>query len=204
KTVDTLNGGNPRLYAADIPMSNAASAITNLTLSWQSGNSGGNAIIFAVSGGSGGLPLAGDDFNANTEAAALILQQWYNGGGLYDTTGWWNAANCLEAVENVIVADNGGPYLSVLTNTFNRNSAGNFLNSYYDDEGWWANTWIRAFDLTGNTNFLGMAKTIFADMVTGWDTTNSVCPGGVWWNKTHTYKNAIPNALFLLTGIRLH
>src|SRR5205085_11600150 len=77
KTVNSLNGGNPRLYAADIALSNAASAITNLTLSWQSGNSAGNAVIFAVSGGSASLPLAGDDFNANTEAAALILQQWY-------------------------------------------------------------------------------------------------------------------------------
>src|SRR5205807_4352713 len=137
-TVNTLNGGNPRLYAADILVSNASSAITNLTLSWQSDSSGGNAVIFAVSGGSSALPLAGDDFNANTEAAASILQQWYNGSGLYDTTGWWNAANCLEAVENAIFANNDRQYLSVLTNTFNLNSSGSFLNSYYDDEGWWA------------------------------------------------------------------
>jgi predicted alpha-1,6-mannanase (GH76 family) len=204
KTANQLNAGNPRLYAADIPVSNATSAITNLTLSWQSGNNGGNAVVFAVSGGSSSLPLAGDDFNANTEAAALILQQWYNGSGLYDTTGWWNAANCLEAIENVIVANNGRQYLNVLTNTFNLNSAGNFLNSYYDDEGWWANAWVRAYDLTGNTNFLGMAKTIFADMVIGWDSTNTLCPGGVWWSKARTYKNAIPNELFLLAAIRLH
>lgn len=203
-TVNSLNSGNPRLYAADIALSNVSSPVTNIALTWQSGSSGANAVILAVSGGSSTALPAADDFNANTEAAATILQQWYNLSGLYDTTGWWNAANCLEAIENVIFANNDRQYLAVLTNTFNRNSGGNFLNSYYDDEGWWANAWIRAYDLTGNPAFLNMAKTIFNDLLTGWDTTNTLCPGGVWWNKTHTYKNAIPNELFLLAAIRLH
>lgn len=201
KTVNSVNGNNPRLYAADVPLLNISSPITNITLSFLSGSSSANAVVFAVSGGLSILPLAGDDFNASTEAAATILQQWYNGNGLYDTTGWWNAANCLEAIENVIFANNDLQYLNILTNTFSRNAGGNFLNNYYDDEGWWANAWIRAYDLTGNTNFLSMAKTIFADLLTGWDTT---CNGGIWWSKDRTYKNAIANELFLLTAIRLH
>jgi predicted alpha-1,6-mannanase (GH76 family) len=204
KTVDTINANNPRLYAADVPLVNTSSPITNIVLSFQTASTTADAVIFAISGGSSSLPLAADDFNANSEAAALILQQWYNGSGLYDTTGWWNAANCLEAVENVIFANHDVQYLTVLTNTFNRNSGGNFLNDYYDDEGWWANAWIRAYDLTGNTNFLKMAKTIFTDMVNGWDSTNAVCPGGVFWRKERDYKNAIPNELFLLAAIRLH
>ncbi len=146
----------------------------------------------------------GDDFNANSATAATVLQQWYNSSGLYNSTGWWNAANCLEALENVIAANNATQYLTVLSNTYSLNSSGNFLNSYYDDEGWWANAWIRAYDLTGNTKFLNMAKTIFADMVGGWDNSATNCGGGVWWNKSRTYKNAIPNELFLLAAIRLH
>ena len=35
-----------------------------------------------------GAVAPGDDFNANTEAAVSTLQQWYNSGGLWDTTGW--------------------------------------------------------------------------------------------------------------------
>jgi predicted alpha-1,6-mannanase (GH76 family) len=201
KTVNSINGNNPRLYAVDFPLANTVSPITNIVLSFQSGSGSANAVIFAVSGGTSSLPLAGDDFNANTKAAATILQQWYNGNGLYDTTGWWNAANCIEAIENVIFANNDLQYLNVLTNTFNRNSGGNFLNNFYDDEGWWANAWIRAYDMTGNTNFLSMAKTIFVDLLTGWDST---CGGGIWWSKDRTYKNAIANELFLLTAIRLH
>jgi predicted alpha-1,6-mannanase (GH76 family) len=132
------------------------------------------ACVVAISCWAGVGP--GDDFNANTERAASALQGWYNGSGLWDTTGWWNAANCLEAIENVIVENNGQSYLSVLNNTFTLNSGGNFLNYYYDHEGWWANAWIRAFDLTGDTRYLNMAKTIFTDLTGGWDST---CGGGV-------------------------
>lgn len=145
--------------------------------------------------------VVGDDFAANTAIAAQALQRWYNPQGLWDTTGWWNAANCLEAVENAIVANNGAAYLDVLKKTFDRNSAKNFLNEFYDDEGWWALAWLRAYDLTGETRYLDMAKTIFADMQGGWD---DHCDGGIWWKKERRYKNAIANELFLLVAVRLH
>ena len=204
KTVNSINSSNPRLYSADISLVNTTSPITSIQLNFLSGSSSANVAIFAVSGGTASLPLAQDDFNANTAAGTAMLQQWYNPlNGLYLTTGWWNAANCVEAVLEDINANNDTQYLAALTNTFNANASGKFLNDFYDDEGWWCLSWIHAYDLTGNTNFLNMGKTIFADMANGWDTTNT-CPGGIWWNKTHTYKNAIPNELFLLAAIRLH
>lgn len=144
----------------------------------------------------------GDDFNANTTAAATALQGWYNpSSGLWNSTGWWNAANCLDILETALVANNGQTFLPVLTNTYNLNVAGGFLNNYYDDEGWWALAWIRAFDLTGDPRYLTTAKAIFADLTGGWDTS---CNGGIWWSKDRTYKNAIANELFLLVAIRLH
>lgn len=143
----------------------------------------------------------GNDFNSETATAASVLQKWYNHKGLWDTTGWWNAANCVEAIENVIAAENGGSYLKVLDKTFRDNGGRNFLNEYYDDEGWWALAWIRAYDLTGETKYLNMSKIIFADMAGGWD---SHCEGGIWWRKDRRYKNAIANELFLLAAIRLH
>jgi predicted alpha-1,6-mannanase (GH76 family) len=148
-----------------------------------------------------GGAVSGDDFNANTATAVSTLQRWYNSSGLWNSTAWWNAANCVDALENDIVANNDSNYLATLQNTFNLNSGGHFLNEYYDDEGWWAEAWIRAYDLTGNGAYLNMAKTIFADMTNGWD---NGCGGGLWWSKARTYKNAIPNELFLLAAIRLH
>src|SRR5204862_7500441 len=52
KTVNSVNGSNPRLYAADITLVNVASPITNILLTWQSGSGSGNAAVLAVSGGS--------------------------------------------------------------------------------------------------------------------------------------------------------
>ncbi|HKW28542.1 MAG TPA: glycoside hydrolase family 76 protein [Verrucomicrobiae bacterium] len=148
-----------------------------------------------------GTVLPGDDFNADTASAVFALQPWYNSGGLWNTTGWWNAANCVDALEYDIMANNDTNSLATLRNTFNLNSGGNFLNGSYDDEGWWAEAWIRAYDLSGNVTYLNMAKTIFADMTTAWD---NHCNGGLWWSSARTYKNAIPNELFLLDAIRLH
>jgi len=142
-----------------------------------------------------------DAYLANSLTSAKVLQQWYNPKGLWDSTGWWNAANCLEAIESVVELTNGEEYRGVIRTTFERNARGKFLNEYYDDEGWWALAWIRAFDLTGEKRYLEMAKTIFADMKAGWD---DHCGGGIWWKKDRRYKNAIANELFLLTAIRLH
>jgi predicted alpha-1,6-mannanase (GH76 family) len=141
------------------------------------------------------------DFYAHSELAVNVLQQWYNPHGLWNSCGWWNAANCLEAVESVVEASNGQEYQNVLSRTFEHNAQTNFLNEFYDDQGWWAEAWIRAFDLTGEARYLAMAKTIFADMQGGWD---SHCGGGIWWSKERRYKNAIANELFLLIAIRLH
>jgi len=84
----------------------------------------------------------------------------------------------------------------------------NFLNNFYDDEGWWALTWIKAYDLTRDQKYLDMAVTIFNDMAGGWDNTFG---GGIFWGKDHTdgngnspYKNAIANELFMAVAARLY
>nr|OQO20348.1 hypothetical protein B0A51_12012 [Rachicladosporium sp. CCFEE 5018] len=69
-----------------------------------------------------------------------------------------------------------------------------FLNDYYDDEGWWALAWIAVYDVTGNRQYLETAESIFDDMAKSFDTTPC---GGIWWDKAHTYVNAIANELFL-------
>lgn len=153
----------------------------------------------------GTVVVPGDDFNANTKAAVSAQQSWYqSSSGLWSTGHWWNDAGCVEVLETDIAANNDLNYISTLQNTLTKgpNSNHNFTNGYYDDEGWWANAWIRAYDITGGTNYLNMAKTIFTDLTNGWD--NTSCGGGLWWDKAHTYKNAIPNELFLLAAIRLH
>lgn len=136
-------------------------------------------------------------------AGMAALQIFYNlSTGLWDSTGWWNSANALETTIEYSAVTKSLTYRGNLFNTFEKNKHSNFLNPwFYDDEGWWALTWIKAYDLTGETRYLDMAKTIFEDMKQGWDST---CGGGVWWHKRRQYKNAITNELFLSVAAKLH
>ncbi|KAF2659461.1 glycoside hydrolase family 76 protein [Lophiostoma macrostomum CBS 122681] len=80
------------------------------------------------------------------------------------------------------------------------NGVTNWLNGFYDDEGWWALGWIASYDLTGDSKYLDSAKFIFEDMTGGH---NTPCDGGIWWNKARTYISAISNELFLSTAAHL-
>lgn len=151
------------------------------------------------------MPLV--SYSEQASYGVQALQQWYTQAtGLYAApSGWWNAANEITVLANYSRAANSTQYLSAISNTFkNANQANgttNFINSYDDDEGWWALAWIDAYDLTGNQAYLTMAETIFSNIATEWDTTT--CGGGVWWEKPSNYKNAIANELFLSVAASL-
>jgi predicted alpha-1,6-mannanase (GH76 family) len=129
------------------------------------------------------------------------LQQWYTPDtGLWKSTGWWNSANALTVIVDYSRVTSTNEFASVLDHSFHQHANPNFLNQYYDDEGWWALAWIDAYDLTRNPAYLSMAGTIFDDMSKGWDDT---CSGGIWWSKDRHYKNAIANELFLSVAAHL-
>jgi predicted alpha-1,6-mannanase (GH76 family) len=136
--------------------------------------------------------------------AVDALQRWYDPRtGLWKTAGWWNSANALTAVVQHAQRVGETRYRYVIETTFGQARQVNpgFSNEYYDDDGWWALAWIAAFDLTGEQKYLDLARALFAGMAAGWD---DACGGGLWWTRRKTYKNAIPNELFLLIAGRLH
>lgn len=181
-------------------------------------------------------------YTANTVAAIDTLQGWYNAEtGLWDSTGWWNSANCLTVLADFAdlgVADSsrtldiprtvqntyeqaqktsvqGVKSLSIggmPTSTYSRaptkrsrlarRGFDNFLNDYYDDEGWWALGLIRSYDLgvtgLGDQQYLEAANVIFEDMKNG----PSPC-GGIYWSKVDRYTNAIANELYLSVAASL-
>ena len=139
-----------------------------------------------------------------------VLQNWYNEDtGLWETTSWWNAANAVTALIDYSRITGSEKYLPVIENTFekckeflvkmpdssNNWICRNFINDYYDDEGWWILAWIAAYDLTADSKYLDMAQVTFSDMSNGWD---DVCGGGVYWKKPDVGKSAVQNELFML------
>ena len=153
-------------------------------------------------------PIARADSTFQDQASQSIgvLQNYYDTSSGYYNTGnnsnYWQTPTILETVIDYMIRTGTNAYASNISTTYDKNSGGNFLNGYYDDEGWYALSWIRAYDFTHDSRYLSMAQTIFADISGGWDT--STCGGGVWWDKIHSYKNAIPNELFLEIAARLH
>lgn len=145
---------------------------------------------------------ATDDSSARVERAIAALQLWYNEEtGLWDSTNWWNAANALYVVVDYGKRTGNTTYQSVIENTYTKHIDGGFLNEYYDDMGWWALTWIHAYDWLKDERYLNAARSIFWHMTSAWDDT---CGGGVWWRKDREYKNAITNELFLQIAARLY
>jgi predicted alpha-1,6-mannanase (GH76 family) len=141
------------------------------------------------------------DLPEQTHQMITRLQQWYAPEtGQWTSTGWWNSANALTVVIDYSRITHANDLSSVLTQSFQQHLHPNFLNDYYDDEGWWALAWIDAYDLTRDPKYLSMANTIFDDMSKGWDDT---CGGGIWWSKDRNYKNAIANELFLSVAAHL-
>jgi predicted alpha-1,6-mannanase (GH76 family) len=144
------------------------------------------------------------DHRARAAAAVRALQRWYDPPtGLWHGTGWWNAANALTAVIGYTKLTGDDRYTAVIGTTFTaaqRRHAG-FINSFYDDNGWWALAWVAAYDVTREGRYLDAARAIFARNTAGWDGT---CQGGLWWNQARAYKNAITNELFVTLAALLH
>jgi predicted alpha-1,6-mannanase (GH76 family) len=149
-------------------------------------------------------------YEGDAQAAVQELQTYYDSStGLFNTTGWWNSANALDAVIDYMERTGSRIYLTDVSNTFTKavNEAppptpGNFIDTAYDDTQWWALTWVNAYDLTRNPSYLQMAEKIHSYVTAAW--TPSQCGGGLIWQTTNTYQNSVTNELFLELSARLY
>src|SRR5215469_5604912 len=94
------------------------------------------------------LHAAPGRFTARATIAVARLQRRY--GSSYTRTHFWQAANALAATIGYMHATGSRAFLGDLRATYQVHHRGDsFRDRFYDDEGWWVLTWIRAYDLTG-------------------------------------------------------
>jgi predicted alpha-1,6-mannanase (GH76 family) len=137
----------------------------------------------------------------DTWAASTLLRYFTARTGRWSTpTGEaWQPALAVEAMINTYQRTRDVSYLNVVEKSFARYRGRR--SRFYDDDGWYLNAWVRAYDVTGDPKYLDEARALFSVMTEAWD---EVCGGGLWWNVERTYKNAITNELFLLAATRLY
>ncbi|WP_058186547.1 glycoside hydrolase family 76 protein [Terracidiphilus gabretensis] len=201
-------------------VSGCGSGATSAIVQVPGGRAVGNWILYATvvatsaEGNSSPSPqvstvqLTGDEGEA--QAAVQELQTYYDPStGLFNTTGWWNSANALDAVIDYMERTGSRAYMSDVSNTFTKavNEAppptpGNFIDTAYDDTQWWALTWVNAYKLTRNPAYLQMAEKIHSYVTQAW--TPSQCGGGLIWQTTNAYQNSVTNELFLELSARLY
>ncbi len=160
------------------------------------------ALVGTLLAGCGVQPLTSA---ARADAAVQTMDAHFYQSGRWQGAGYWQNAQAFSVVLDALQRTHAATYEAMVGKVYAANSQhgklGDFTAPYVDDEGWWALDWTRAWDLTGNPAYLQTAKAVFANMAGTWDQT---CGGGVWWNTQKSYKNAIPNELFLLLAVELH
>jgi len=147
------------------------------------------------------IPAGPGRFAAEADVAAARLQT--KAARSYTHTHLWQAASALAATIGYMRATGSRAYLGEVSATYQSHTlpGHGFPDHYYDDDGWWILTWIKAYELTGNRAYLRLAESVFAAMAGGW---THACGGGVLWSKYWPYKNAITNEEFLRDAILLH
>ncbi|KAJ5291810.1 CAZyme family GH76 [Penicillium angulare] len=177
------------------------------------------------------VSLAEDPKSRAVIALDALQEWYNTTSGLWDTVGWWNGANCMTTIADLAAIDpsametadfvfnntflnapssnpNPGPETRTNTKrnvlTTRANNAGNssqWLDSAYDDDGWWALAWIAAYDVTEENSYLDLAEGIFASLADTWGTRCG--NGGIYWSTSSSYINAITNELFLSIAAHL-
>ena len=201
-------------------VSGCGSGATSATVQVPGGGAGGARVFYATvvatsaEGNSSPSPQVSTvqltGYDGEAQAAVQELQTYYDSAtGLFNTTGWWNSANALDAIIDYMERTGSRTYMSDVSNTFAKAvdeapppTPGNFIDTAYDDTQWWALTWLNAYELTGNPAYLQIVEKMYSYVTTAW--TPSQCGGGLIWQTTDAYTNSVTNELFLELSARLY
>jgi len=160
------------------------------------GNS--DSIVWNDAADSSSMSLISNFWNASV--------QYFNDNSEGNATfHYWPQAHALDVLTDAYLRTGQASYRFVIIKWYGGVLAGNgntFLNEYYDDMEWNALAMLRAYNATGEEEFLTAAREVWKDIKTGWNTNAG---GGISWNKNKLYsKNACSNGPAAILAARLY
>ncbi len=165
----------------------------------------------ASSASDAAVPDAGPDPDAVTMAAnadtlldTMLLRFWTQ-LRTADNNSYWTYAQDWDVVLDGIERRGPLAYAGTVRMFWDVQNARGWSRDYYDDENWMTLTLMRAYDLTGATEYLDRAKANFDDIMGAWDVT--CCgpkKGGIWWRTAHDSKVTAINAGAVVSASRLY
>lgn len=148
----------------------------------------------------------------DSSTAALISGYWNASGTYFNannqgnvTFNYWPQAHALDVLVDAYTRTGDTTYAGYMAQWYNGVQAANggtFLGQYYDDMGWNALAMLRAYDATQNAQWKTAVETVWANIQTGWNTTEG---GGIAWQKNELYyKNSPANGPACILAARLY
>ena len=149
----------------------------------------------------GGLSANEQLNRALLTASRIVTCEYQDMSGMFKNEASWESGNTLETLADFVALTNS-PLKSILHQAFMNTDI--FTGGpCYDGYQWWLLTWLQAYTVDPDINYLYRAADIFDYIaVNAWNA--STCRGGLQLCPNNTYKSASANELFLLSSIRLH
>eukprot|EP01104_Vermistella_antarctica_P015912 TRINITY_DN5320_c0_g1_i2.p1 TRINITY_DN5320_c0_g1~~TRINITY_DN5320_c0_g1_i2.p1 ORF type:complete len:408 (+),score=65.36 TRINITY_DN5320_c0_g1_i2:277-1500(+) len=148
------------------------------------------------------------------KALTVLQDTWYNtttaayrwNGRANISKNWWEEANSLRALCAYTVVSNDTSFVPQILNSFAVYGVTRPDGVWNDDRMWWLDAFMQCHRIPSlpavtQQAFVDAAVAVWDIVVQSWD---DHCGGGVWWDPTMTYKNAITNELFLLSSASLY
>ncbi len=149
---------------------------------------------------------------ADSSTKALIAAYWNPSGAYFNannqgstTFNYWPQAHALDVLVDAFMRSKDSTYTNLMAQWYNgvqTHNGGSFIGQFYDDMGWNALAMLRAYDVTGNTEWKNAVESVWANIQTGWNTTEG---GGIAWQKNQLYyKNTPANGPACILAARLY
>lgn len=140
----------------------------------------------------------------------LINRFWdQNTKNFINGSGYWYYAQAIDAAVMAEVRKSNATNQNIIDTLISSQKARGFIQQgkgrvYYDDENWMAMALIRASKVRNKADYLNIAQSLFADVMSAEIIDEQGQSHGVWWNGDHTQVATASNMGPVITAVMLY